>query len=256
MELDIERIKKETENGLQRSKQVLMVLFSFGLIVLGLLILLAPQVRDEDRAVLKRFPMSAEEIQELSLAIMNYTTESYYYILTLFCFLYLLLQSFAIPGPIILSVLAGTLFGRWMGLIVVSLCATCGASLCYTLSHFFGKGIVVRKYPQKIVEANNKIQEHKNNLFFYLLFLRITPIVPNLIINLASPIIGVPFKTFFSATFLGLMPANIIHINTGMTLASIKKVGLTSDSLILLGIMAFLALVPTLFINRSKPKSP
>jgi uncharacterized membrane protein YdjX (TVP38/TMEM64 family) len=256
MELDIERIKRETEEGLNRSKQVLVSLFCAGLVVLGLLVYLAPVVRNEDRDLFWKVPWNVEEIQMLSNAIMNYTNESYYYILTFFCFLYLLLQSFAIPGPLILSILAGTLFGRWIGLFVVSCCATSGASLCYTLSHFFGKGLVVRKYPEKIVEANKKIQEHKNHLFFYLLFLRITPIVPNLIINLSSPILGVPFKVFFMATFFGLMPANIIHINTGMTLASIKKVGLTYDSLIFLGILAFLALIPTLFINRSKQKSP
>lgn len=256
MELDIEKLKAETEKDLKKSKKILIGIFLAGVCGFGLLVWLAPEVRDQDKQVFTKFPLTSEEIQDLSKAILNYAEGSFGYILALFCFLYLLLQSFAIPGPLILSILAGTLFGRWFGLAIVSACATFGASLCYTLSHFFGKGIIIRKYPEKIVEANQKITEHKDNLFFYLLFLRITPIVPNLIINLSSPIIGVPFKTFFFATLLGLMPANIIHINTGMTLANIKKVGLTYDSIIFLLLLAFLALIPTIFINRSKQKNP
>lgn len=256
MDLDIDKIKAETEKDLQRSKKILIAIFLAGLFGFGLLVWLAPEVREQDKAVFKKFPMTSEDVQELSNVIMNYTEGSFGYVLAVFCFLYLLLQSFAIPGPLVLSILAGTIFGRWLGLIIVSFCATSGASMCYTLSHFFGKGIIVRKYPEKILEANQKITENKENLFFYLLFLRITPIVPNLIINLSSPIVGVPFKTFYFATLFGLMPANIIHINTGMTIANIKKVGLTYDSIVFLLLLAFLALIPTIFINRSKQKNP
>ena len=170
--------------------------------------------------------------------------------------MYIVLQSFAIPGPLILSILAGGLFGRVQGMIIVSLCATFGASMCYALSFYFGKGIIIRAYPLKVVEANKKIQENRENLFFYLLFLRITPIVPNWLINLSSPIVGVPFLTFVSATFVGLMPANFIHINAGMTLATIEHVGLSYDSVIFLLILAFVALIPTIMLKNSKQKSP
>ena len=256
MEIDIEKIKAETEVSLKKSKRILMGIFLTCLLVLFLLISSAPEVKAEDREIFLTLPRSVAQIQSLSNAITSYTLGSYWYVVTLFCFLYLVLQSFAIPGPLVLSILAGALFGRWEGLLYVSLCATCGASLCYTLSSFFGKGIIVRNYPAKVVDANKKIKEHSENLFFYLLFLRITPIVPNWLINLSSPIIGVPFTQFFFATFLGLMPANCIHINAGMTLATIEQVGLTYNSMIFLLVLAFFALIPTLFLNRNKQKDP
>jgi uncharacterized membrane protein YdjX (TVP38/TMEM64 family) len=58
-----------------------------------------------------------------------------------------------------------------------------------------------------------------------MLFLRITPLLPNWLINLASPIVGVPFKHFFFATMIGLMPANVMHVNMGSELASMKAIG-------------------------------
>lgn len=254
MEIDIEKLKADTEKSLSSSKKILVFLFISGVCILTILIISAPEVSANDKKIFMTFPRSASQIQDLSISILNYTQTSYWYVVSLFCFLYLLLQSFAIPGPLILSILAGALFGRWEGLFYVSCCATCGASLCYMLSNFFGKGLIIRKYPGQVVEANKRIQDHKDNLFFYLLFLRLTPIAPNWLINISSPIMGVPFWMFFLATFLGLMPANCIHINAGMTLATIEQVGLNTESLLMLVGLACLALVPTFFMNRSKEK--
>lgn len=48
-----------------------------------------------------------------------------------------------------------------------------------------------------------KVDEHKNNLLNYIIFLRITPFLPNWFINITSPVIGVPLSPFFIGTFLG-----------------------------------------------------
>lgn len=48
-----------------------------------------------------------------------------------------------------------------------------------------------------------KVDEHKNNLLNYIIFLRITPFLPNWFINITSPVIGVPLSPFFFGTFLG-----------------------------------------------------
>ena len=166
MEIDIEKIKAETEASLKTSKRILLSIFIVCLIFLFILISNAPEVSDSDKETFLTFPRNVKQIQLLSNAIQTYTASSYWYVVTLFCFLYLLLQSFAIPGPLILSILAGALFGRLEGLIYVSLCATSGASLCYTLSCFFGKGIIVRSYPNKVLEANKKIKEHSGSISF------------------------------------------------------------------------------------------
>jgi uncharacterized membrane protein YdjX (TVP38/TMEM64 family) len=59
------------------------------------------------------------------------------------------LQTFAIPGPLILSIMSGALFGRVYGFILVCVVATFGASGCYLLSsalarYFIFKYFVIR----------------------------------------------------------------------------------------------------------------
>ncbi len=57
--------------------------------------------------------------------------------------------------------------------------------------------------PALVQELNHKVQSHSDNLFYYMLFLRITPLVPNWFINVSSPIIGIPISCFFFATLFG-----------------------------------------------------
>jgi uncharacterized membrane protein YdjX (TVP38/TMEM64 family) len=47
------------------------------------------------------------------------------------------------------------------------------------------------------------VRRSRQTIFSYLLFLRVTPFVPNMFINLASPHVNVPLPAFFVATFLG-----------------------------------------------------
>jgi len=42
-----------------------------------------------------------------------------------------------------------------------------------------------------------------HNLFWYMLFLRITPLIPNWFVNISSPIVGIPFPYFFFGTLFG-----------------------------------------------------
>ncbi len=76
-------------------------------------------------------------------------------------------------------------------------------------------------YSKFLPRFKAKLEEHKDNMIFYLLFLRLTPIVPNIFINVASPLLGVSYLKFLTATFFGLMPMNIVHVKTGLTLENI-----------------------------------
>lgn len=44
---------------------------------------------------------------------------------------------------------------------------------------------------------------HQDNLLYYMIFLRVTPLFPNWFINIAAPIVEVPFMNFWLGTFIG-----------------------------------------------------
>lgn len=82
-------------------------------------------------------------------------------------------------------------------------CSAVGASICYLLSMLCGRPLIVKYWPNRVATLSNIIDQHRGHLLNYILFLRITPFLPNWFINIASPIVNVPLRTFFFGTFLG-----------------------------------------------------
>lgn len=82
-------------------------------------------------------------------------------------------------------------------------CATTGASLCYIIADTLGRNLVQNKFPDKLKSMNKRIEDNRDNLPYYMLFLRITPLIPNWFVNISSPIVGVSLKIFFFGTFFG-----------------------------------------------------
>ena len=57
-------------------------------------------------------------------------------------------------------------------------------------------------YKHRIFSAF-QVQRHREHLMNYIIFLRITPFLPNWFINITSPVINVPLAPFFFGTFFG-----------------------------------------------------
>lgn len=57
-----------------------------------------------------------------------------------------------------------------------------------------------------------QVGNRREKLLNYMLFLRVTPTLPNTFINFASPIVDVPYHIFFLATSVGLIPAAYVTV--------------------------------------------
>ncbi|XP_027123905.1 uncharacterized membrane protein At4g09580-like isoform X1 [Coffea arabica] len=170
-----------------------------------------------------------------------------------YCSIYIFMQTFMIPGTIFMSLLAGALFGVIRGLFLVVFNATAGASSCYFLSKLVGRPIVNWLWPEKLRFFQAEIAKRRDKLLNYMLFLRVTPTLPNLFINLASPIVDIPFHIFFLATVVGLIPASYITVRAGLALGELKSVKDLYDfkTLSVLFLIGSVAIIPT-FLKRKR----
>uniref|UniRef100_A0A6M2DY11 Putative product n=1 Tax=Xenopsylla cheopis TaxID=163159 RepID=A0A6M2DY11_XENCH len=88
-----------------------------------------------------------------------------------------------------------------------------------------------------------------------MLFLRITPLLPNWFINLVAPVVGVPLFPFAFGTLFGVMPPSILAIQAGKTLNNLTSTSTLSwNSVLVLGGLAVGSLVPVLLRNKLKKK--
>ena len=74
-------------------------------------------------------------------------------------------------------------------------------------ANFIGFSILGRA-----ADWSRKVDGQKSNIFSYIVFLRITPFLPNWFINIVSPVIGVRLPPFWLGTFVGVAPPSFIAI--------------------------------------------
>lgn len=169
-----------------------------------------------------------------------------------YCSTYIFMQTFMIPGTIFMSLLAGALFGVIKGLFLVVFNATAGASSCFFLSKLIGRPFISWMWPDKLRFFQAEIAKRREKLLNYMLFLRVTPTLPNLFINLASPIVDIPFHVFFVATVIGLIPASYVTVRAGLALGELRSVKDLYDfkTLSVLFLIGSVIIIPTLIKKK------
>ncbi|XP_022858077.1 uncharacterized membrane protein At4g09580-like [Olea europaea var. sylvestris] len=199
-----------------------------------------------------RLPRTLSELRVLKDHLATFAKDYPTNFILGYCSIYIFMQTFMIPGTIFMSLLAGALFGVIRGLFLVVFNATAGASSCYFLSKFIGKPIVNWLWPEKLKYFQAELAKRREKLLNYMLFLRVTPSLPNLFINLASPIVDIPFHIFFLATVLGLIPSSFITVRAGLALGDLKSVKDLYDfkTLSVLFLIGLLLLLPTLLKRK------
>eukprot|EP00276_Gloeochaete_wittrockiana_P003506 CAMPEP_0184656452 /NCGR_PEP_ID=MMETSP0308-20130426/16516_1 /TAXON_ID=38269 /ORGANISM="Gloeochaete witrockiana, Strain SAG 46.84" /LENGTH=263 /DNA_ID=CAMNT_0027093593 /DNA_START=144 /DNA_END=935 /DNA_ORIENTATION=- len=239
-----------------RSMFLLVVVFLSAMSVVWFALSQMP--RSEEIENLK-IPRTIQELKEAKNVLSKYTTDYYYSVMFGIFILYVFLQAFAIPGSLMLTVLAGALFGFTIGLTLVLLSATIGASFCFLLSYLFGRPVIHRFFHQRLVAISQKVHEQQQygNLFSLVLFLRISPVVPSWFINISSPVLEIPYWIFAPATFIGISPLCIIAVHAGLTLSEIETPGdiLSLRTIAFLFVVALVALVPAIvrqYLSKSR----
>lgn len=155
-----------------------------------------------------------------------------------------------------LSIMSGFLFKFHIALILVCTCSAIGATLCYLLSQLVGRRLVEHYFPERAAKWADQVEKHRNDLLSYMLFLRMTPFLPNWFINLVAPVIGVSLYPFAVGTFFGVAPPSFLAIQAGKTLNTMTSSSdaFSLQSMLLLGVFALLSLTPVIFKKQFKKK--
>ncbi|KAF2368593.1 SNARE associated Golgi protein [Trinorchestia longiramus] len=241
--------------GVRQAMLCLLVIFSTALFALYFVYTQFPKLELSEREHIK-LPRCMEDAQNLARVLSHYKDRYFAVVLTAVFVMYIFLQTFAIPGSIFLSIISGFLFPRYTALLLICFCSATGASFCYLLSYLAGRPIVNRYFPERALSWQEKVERQRGNLLFYMIFLRITPFLPNWFINITSPVINVPLFPFFLGTFIGVAPPSLVAVQAGTTLYELISYqdAFSTTSVVLLAATALLSLVPVLLKHRLREK--
>lgn len=187
--------------------------------------------------------------------LLGYAEHHYALMLLISVLVYASFIMLSIPGAIILSLAMGFIFGRWVGALMIICAATLGATLVFMAARY-----LFAEAARKRIEgglAKKLMAGFNQNAFNYMLFLRIVPLFPFWLVNLASAFTPIKLRTYVLATALGIVPGSFVFANLGQSLGHINNLSeLLSweiiGALLLLGI---LALIPIL-IKKVRSKKP
>ena len=170
----------------------------------------------------------------------------------LFATLWVFAAGFGAP----IALLAGFIFGKWLGLLFTVIGITFGATLLYIFANYFLKEMIRDKFLNRFKKLEVKFRKSE---FIYLLVYRFVGGIPLGIQNVLPCIFDVKILNFFWSTFLGMMPSLFLIISIGSGLEEIidqnleapKLVDLITSPSIYIPMIAFFALlVITIFFRK------
>ena len=187
----------------------------------------------------------------------TYTENHYWIMLFTVGIIYTLSTAFSIPAATVLSLVTGFLFGLWVGMVIIILFATLGATLVFLAARY----LFAEAAQRRMGTIGKKIVSnfHEND-FSYLLFLRLVPLFPFWLVNLVPAFTPTKVRTYVLATAIGITPGCFVYTNLGQSLGSIDSADhllsmQTLSALLLLGIFALVPVVIKKFrLRKTKEK--
>ncbi len=160
-----------------------------------------------------------------------------------FLAVYVLVAALSLPGAVVLTLLGGALFGLWWGLLLVSFASSIGATLAFLVSRHILRDTVQSKFGDRLGAINDGVEKDGP---FYLVTLRLVPLFPFWLVNLAMGLTGIATGAFYLVSQLAMLPGTFVFVNAGTQLASIDSLaGILSPGLLfsfaLLGIFPLVA---------------
>ena len=156
---------------------------------------------------------------------------------------YVAVAALSLPGAAVMTLAAGALFGLGWGTVIVSFASSIGATLAFLAARWLLGGWVQSRFGDRLAALNAGIAREGG---FYLFTLRLVPVLPFFVINLAMGVTTLRTWTFYWVSQLGMLAGTLVYVNAGTQLARIESLsGIVSPgvlgSLVLLGIFPLIA---------------
>ncbi len=168
--------------------------------------------------------------------------------------IYTVAVAVSFPGASLITIISGFLFGWFAGGLTTVFAATLGASIIFLAARTSFGDLLQKKAGKRMAKLSVGFQK---DAFNYLLTLRLAPIFPFWLINLAPALFGMKLAPYAIATFIGIIPGTFAYAYLGQGLGStIGGKGFTvSPTLIAaLGVLALVSILPIVIKRLKKNK--
>ena len=173
--------------------------------------------------------LNLEAVQTHEAALRGFVGDNLVLALLAFMAVYALATAISFPGAVVLTLAGGYLFGTWTGGAATVIGATIGAIMVfYVVQTSLGAALRAKAEAdggtlKKVIDGVGQ------GAFGYILTLRLIPLAPFWLVNVAAALAHAPLRAYALATFIGIMPATFIYSGVGAGIGALVERGETPD---------------------------
>ncbi|MDO6441931.1 FAD-dependent oxidoreductase [Marinobacter sp. 2_MG-2023] len=198
--------------------------------------------------------LTLENLQANQSALAQWIEQNLLIAVVGYAAVYVVVTALSLPGATIMTLAGGAFLGNFYGLIAVSIASTLGASLAFLVARFLMRDTLRKRYAETVAKMDRGISKDGA---FYLATLRLVPVFPFFLINLAMGLTAMKLRTYALVSWIAMLPGTFVFVNAGTQLGQIQS---TSDivsadlllSFALLGLFPLIAKFVVGFIRRRK----
>jgi uncharacterized membrane protein YdjX (TVP38/TMEM64 family) len=182
-----------------------------GLIVLGLILVGVYGLKSG---------FAIESLASGTSSFSAFTRENLFYAVLVYMLIVILFTAVFTPSMLILTIAGGYLFGFWIGGISANISIAIGSVLALLSSRYILHDLVRHRLKKQARDFDRHFQHSGKH---YLLSVRLVPIIPGFVINLAAGLTKVHIRTFFWTTLVGNLPADLIYSYAGSQIRNVES---------------------------------
>ena len=198
---------------MEKTKNIKFLLGLFYLILLFIFLYLFFSKFTLEEITTYKFIQSNREYL-INIKESNTTLLSFTFIIISVIWVFLL----GVGSPIVL--IAGFIFGKWLGILLAAISLSIGATLLYIFVGYFFKDLIKKKFLNKFKDLEIKF---KKNEFIFMLIYRFVGGIPFPIANVLPILFNVKLKNYFFGILLGIFPQGFIMTSLGSGIENVIK---------------------------------
>lgn len=159
---------------------------------------------------------------QIDYLILFLNDENYATIFKIIYFIFLLIyQTIGLPGHVIFMLLAGFIYGTFLGFILCMISIVTGSFVFYII----GRKLLVRYFTNFTNKYIRKIDEYiSGSKLEYLIIFRLFPGTPLIFQNLILSFLGISKTKFILATIIGNIPGIFVTVQFGDHIKNLSKI--------------------------------
>ena len=170
---------------------------------------------------------SYEFIRKNRDSLLGIKESNFFFIILLFILMtviWVLLLGFGSP----VALLGGFIFGKWIGVLIVSISLTIGATCLYLFASFFLKELIEKKFEKKFSNLTQKIK--KNEFLYFFIYRFVGGVPPFFVANILPILFNIKTSIYFFGSWLGMIPAIFVFTSLGSGLEKIINENIEAPS--------------------------